>query len=191
MRFSWSWWRPASKRWGGTRNQRSRQYQTAGFTYHQHLNVWECPAGQYLKLWAFDSQRRIAQYRAEAKACNSCVLKKNCTDSEDGRKLEHHLDSWLQSEVRRFHQWNFAGAAFPGGTDSLGRNNTPEWRYRFGRASWCHGAGRHSGDTFTIRKWRSVPSRSRGRLTLIRHVRHSRTGLYTLLLPGSMAMIGH
>jgi hypothetical protein len=25
-------------------------------------------------------------------------LKKNCTDSEDGRKLEHHLDSWLQSE---------------------------------------------------------------------------------------------
>jgi len=83
--------------------QRSRQYQTAGFTYHQHLNVWECPAGQYLKLWAFDSQRRVAQYRAEAKSCNSCVLKKNCTDSEDGRKLEHHPDSWLQSEVRRFH----------------------------------------------------------------------------------------
>jgi hypothetical protein len=63
-----------------------------------------CPAGQYLKLWAFDSQRRIAQYRAEAKSCNSCVLKKNCTDSEDGRKLEHHPDSWLQSEVRRFHR---------------------------------------------------------------------------------------
>jgi hypothetical protein len=31
-------------------------------------------------------------------------LKKNCTDSEDGRKLEHHLDSWLQSEVHRFHR---------------------------------------------------------------------------------------
>ena len=46
----------------------------------------------------------VAQYRAEAKSCNSCVLKKNCTDSEDGRKLEHHLDSWLQSEVRRFHR---------------------------------------------------------------------------------------
>jgi len=84
-------------------HQRSRQYQTAGFTYHQSNNVWECPAGQYLKLWAFDSHRRIAQYRAEAKACNSCALKKSCTDSEDGRKLEHHLDSWLQSEVRRFH----------------------------------------------------------------------------------------
>ena len=88
---------------GRRAHQRSRQYQTAGFTYHQSHNVWECPAGQYLKLCAFDSRRRIAQYRAEAKACNSCALKRNCTDSEDGRKLEHHLDSWLQSEVRRFH----------------------------------------------------------------------------------------
>ena len=86
-------------------HQRSRQYQTAGFTYHRHINVWECPAGQYLKLWAFDSQRQVAQYRAEAKSCNSCALKRNCTDSDDGRTLDHHpLDSWLQSEVRRFHR---------------------------------------------------------------------------------------
>lgn len=86
-------------------HQRSRQYQTAGFTYHLHINMWECPAGQYLKLWAFDSQRQVAQYRAEAKSCNSCALKRNCTDSEDGRTLDHHpLDSWLQSEVRRFHR---------------------------------------------------------------------------------------
>jgi hypothetical protein len=92
------------ERLGRHTHQRSRQYQTAGFTYHQHLNVWECPAGQFLKLWAFDSQRQIAQFRAEAKSCNSCALKKHCTDSEHGRKLEHHLDSWLQSEVRRFHR---------------------------------------------------------------------------------------
>ena len=92
------------ERLGRHTHQRSRQYQTAGFSYHQHLNVWECPAGQYLKLWAFDSQRRIAQYRAEAKSCNSCALKKHCTDSDDGRKLEHHPDSWLQSEIRRFHR---------------------------------------------------------------------------------------
>ena len=91
-------------RLGRHTHQRSRQYQTAGFTYRQHLNVWECPAGQYLKLWAFDSQRRVAEYRAEAKSCNSCALKKECTNSDDGRRLEHHLDSWLQSEIRRFHR---------------------------------------------------------------------------------------
>ena len=92
------------ERMGRHTHQRSRQYQTAGFTYHRQLNVWECPAGQFLKLWAFDSQRQVAQFRAEAKSCNSCALKKHCTDSEDGRNLEHHLDSWLQSEVRRFHR---------------------------------------------------------------------------------------
>ena len=92
------------ERLGRHTHQRSRQYQTAGFTYRQHLNVWECPAGQYLKLWAFDSQRRVAEYRAEAKSCNSCALKKECTNSDDGRRLEHHLDSWLQSEIRRFHR---------------------------------------------------------------------------------------
>jgi len=92
------------ERLGRHTHQRSRQYRTAGFSYHPHLNVWECPAVQYLKLWAFDSQRRIAQYRAEAKSCNSCALKKHCTDSDDGRKLEDHPDSWLQSEIRRFHR---------------------------------------------------------------------------------------
>ena len=92
------------ERLGRRTHQRSRQYQTAGFTYRQHLNVWECPAGQHLKLWAFDSQRRVAEYRAEAKSCNSCALKKDCTNSDDGRRLEHHLDSWLQSEIRRFHR---------------------------------------------------------------------------------------
>jgi hypothetical protein len=52
----------------------------------------------------FDSQRRVALHRAEAKSCNACVLKNNCTDSQEGRELDHHPDSWLQSEVRRFHR---------------------------------------------------------------------------------------
>jgi hypothetical protein len=92
------------ERLGRHAHQKSRQYQTAGFTYRQHLNMWECPAGQYLKLWAFDSQRRVAEYRAEAKSCNSCSLKKECTNSDEGRRLEHPLDSWLQSEIIRFHR---------------------------------------------------------------------------------------
>jgi Transposase DDE domain len=92
------------ERVGRHAHRRSHQYQTAGFTYRQHLNMWECPAGQYLKLWAFDSQRQVAEYRAEAKSCNSCELKKECTNSDDGRRLEHHLDSWLQSEIHRFHR---------------------------------------------------------------------------------------
>ena len=85
-------------------HQRSQQYRTAGFKYLQHLDVWECPAGQQLSRIGLDLERRIARYRAPAKACNSCSLKNNCTDSDEGRELEHHLDSWLQSELHRFHR---------------------------------------------------------------------------------------
>ena len=36
--------------------------------------------------------------------CNACSLKNNCTDSNDGRLLKSHLDSWIESELRRFHR---------------------------------------------------------------------------------------
>ena len=125
-------------------NQRSRQYQTAGFTYHHHHNVWECPAGQYLKLWAFDSHRRIAQYRAEAKVCNSCALKRELYRFRGWSETGAPSRFLVAIGSSPFSSWNFAGAAFPGGTDSFGRNDTPDRHYRFGRASQCHGAGRHA-----------------------------------------------
>ena len=51
-----------------------------------------------------DYQRRIVHYRAPADACNACSLKSNCTDSNEGRLLKSHLDSWIESELRRFHR---------------------------------------------------------------------------------------
>ena len=51
-----------------------------------------------------DYQRRIVHYRAPADACNACSLKNNCTDSNEGRLLKSHLDSWVESELRRFHR---------------------------------------------------------------------------------------
>jgi hypothetical protein len=51
-----------------------------------------------------DHQRRVTTYRAPASACNSCSLKLNCTDSDEGRLLERRLDTWLESELRQFHR---------------------------------------------------------------------------------------
>src|SRR5262245_17711654 len=45
-----------------------------------------------------------ALYRAPAVTCNSCSLKLNCTDSDAGRLLERRLDTWIDSELRRFHR---------------------------------------------------------------------------------------
>jgi len=85
-------------------HRRSEQMRVAGFQYHGEFDLWECPTGQHLRRHSADHQRRIVRYRAPAHACNACHAKIDCTDSEDGREIEHRPDSWLQSELRRFHR---------------------------------------------------------------------------------------
>lgn len=85
-------------------HRRSERYRNSGFIYLQQRDYWECPAGHQLLRTETDYQRRIVHYRAPADACNACSLKNNCTDSEEGRLLESRPDSWLESELRKFHR---------------------------------------------------------------------------------------
>src|ERR1700731_2543340 len=80
-------------------HQRSERYRHSGFVYVEETDVWECPASRQLRRTETDHQRRIVHYRAPADACNACALKNNCTDSNDGRLLKRHLDSWVESEL--------------------------------------------------------------------------------------------
>src|SRR3954462_15617099 len=85
-------------------HKRSERYRNSGFTYFADRDAWECPAGQQLHRQGTDTQRRIVHYRASPEACNRCALKNNCTDSNEGRVLKSHLDSWIESELRHFHR---------------------------------------------------------------------------------------
>ena len=85
-------------------HRRAEHYRNSGFVYRQSLDLWDCPAGRQLTLIEVDYEHRIVRYRAPARACNSCSLKINCTDSDEGRLLESRLDSWLESELRKFHR---------------------------------------------------------------------------------------
>jgi len=85
-------------------HKRSERYRNSGFTYFRDRDAWECPAGQQLLRQETHYERRIIHYRAPAEACNRCALKNNCTDSNEGRVLKSHLDSWIESELRRFHR---------------------------------------------------------------------------------------
>ena len=85
-------------------HNRSERYRNSGFTYFRDRDAWECPAGQQLLRQESHYERRIIHYRAPAEACNRCALKNNCTDSNEGRVLKSHLDSWIESELRRFHR---------------------------------------------------------------------------------------
>lgn len=84
--------------------KRAEGYRNSGFLYFRELDYWECPTGHQLVQLHTDHQRRVTTYRAPASACNSCSLKLNCTDSDEGRLLERRLDTWLESELRRFHR---------------------------------------------------------------------------------------
>ena len=85
-------------------HRRSEGYRTSGFVYRRKMDLWECPAGRQLDRIDTDYLRRTASYRAPAHHCNACSLKNNCTDSDDGRLIEMRLDSWLESELRKFHR---------------------------------------------------------------------------------------
>ena len=85
-------------------HKRAEGYRNSGFTYFHELDRWNCPAGQQLLPLKTDHRRRVTVYRAPASACNSCSVKSSCTDSSAGRLLERRLDSWIESELRRFHR---------------------------------------------------------------------------------------
>ena len=85
-------------------HQRSAEMQVAGFQYHHEHDAWECPTGQRLGRSESDPRRRIVVYRAIGHICNCCEIKKNCTDSDNGRTIERPIDSWVRSEIRRFHR---------------------------------------------------------------------------------------
>ncbi|MBV8968939.1 MAG: transposase [Verrucomicrobia bacterium] len=85
-------------------HHQSKQVRLAGFRYHRHIDLWECPTGQHLWPVASDHSRHVYRYRAHAHVCNACSIKDLCTDSDRGRELEHNPNSWLESEVQRFHR---------------------------------------------------------------------------------------
>jgi hypothetical protein len=85
-------------------HKRAEDYRNAGFVYFRDLDYFDCPGGHQLVKLETHHQGQIASYHAPASVCNSCPLKVNCTDSRAGRTLERRLDTWVESELHRFHR---------------------------------------------------------------------------------------
>jgi hypothetical protein len=85
-------------------HRRSERMALSGFRFDPKLDFWTCPQEQKLVRAEADYLRHTVIYRAPAHVCNACVIKLRCTDSSGGRAIERAPDSWLQSELRRFHR---------------------------------------------------------------------------------------
>jgi hypothetical protein len=85
-------------------HRRSERWHVAGFRYDVSADLWTCPNNEKLLRAETDYARGTIFYRAAPHACNSCAMKSRCTNSSEGRVIEHRPDSWLDSELRRFHR---------------------------------------------------------------------------------------
>jgi hypothetical protein len=85
-------------------HRRALRYRTAGFSYDERHDHWQCPEGEHLWPHEFDHERRLVRYRAKAHVCNGCPSKAACTDSDRGREIVRPLDPWPHSEAGRFHR---------------------------------------------------------------------------------------
>lgn len=85
-------------------HRRSEQMRVTGFKFHKQFDHWECPTGQLLRRHSVDHVNNVVHYRAPAHVCNCCHKKPDCTDSDEGRKLERRVDSWVGSQIRHYHR---------------------------------------------------------------------------------------
>jgi hypothetical protein len=85
-------------------HRRSERLHIAGFRYDVSADLWTCPNNEKLLRAETDYAGGTIFYRAAPHACNRCAMKSRCTDSSDGRVIERRPDSWLDSELRRFHR---------------------------------------------------------------------------------------
>ena len=85
-------------------HKRSEHYRNSGFVYFQKMDLWECPAGRQLLRIETDYQHRLSTIvRLQTHATHAPSRITAPIPTTDA-SLESHLDSWVESELRRFHR---------------------------------------------------------------------------------------
>ena len=72
------------------------------FRYDPEKDLYICPAEEHLRRRARNSGARGTMYRAKAETCNACELKKQCTNSKNGRTVYRPRDEDYYDRVRAY-----------------------------------------------------------------------------------------
>lgn len=73
------------------------------FTYDAAADVYRCPGDQTLRFISQCDQTRRRVYAAPAAACRACVLKKQCTTAQWGRRIGRSFNEDVLDRVRSYH----------------------------------------------------------------------------------------
>jgi transposase len=79
-----------------------RHFPVGVFRYHSEKDAYTCPANEPLPFRTQDSTSKRRLYRADAKTCNACAQKKECTDSGRGRTVWRHFDEDYFDRLRAY-----------------------------------------------------------------------------------------
>jgi hypothetical protein len=73
------------------------------FAYDAAQDVYRCPGGQELRFRKHKHTEQMRVYQAPAAACNTCLLKDQCTESPRGRQVKRSFNEAYLERVRGYH----------------------------------------------------------------------------------------
>jgi len=71
------------------------------FTYDRETDTYRCPQGETLRYRGNSYTTRVRIYCAPAAGCRACPVRKRCTDSQEGRKLNRSFDEDYRERARQ------------------------------------------------------------------------------------------
>jgi len=83
-------------------DHRTAFFSSDRFCYEPERDVYLCPNGKELRFDHSSKSNGARRYRAQAKDCNQCPLKAQCTASPQGRTLTRSAQETLLERVRSY-----------------------------------------------------------------------------------------
>ena len=106
------------------------------FTYHPETDTFTCPAGEILRRRNYSKNRRHYEYKASAKICAQCELRKQCTRAKEGRSLKRHARQYDLDIMLEEAKGKSAKRDIKHRQDLSERSFAWSTRYGFKRAKW-------------------------------------------------------
>ncbi|MDN5794919.1 MAG: hypothetical protein L0H79_04130 [Intrasporangium sp.] len=91
-------------RMGQRSAEKSAQWRTGNFVYHEGKDAWQCHEDQWLYPAAFDPEKRVIRYVGQHEICGRCPIKDECSPSPGPREITRAVDPWPHSDSGRFHR---------------------------------------------------------------------------------------
>lgn len=85
-------------------SKRTQYYPASCFQYDAERDQYLCPQQQILRLYSRRKSEQVSVYRADARTCNACPVKSECTGSKSGRHIFRPFHQEYIDRVKAYHE---------------------------------------------------------------------------------------